>query len=172
MQEFIDAHKLSAVQVTLLVLCFLIVAIDGFDTAAIGFIAPAIRADWGLTPGQLAPLFGAGLFGLMIGAFAIGPLADRYGRKAVLIFATVFFGAASLASAFSPNLTMLIALRFVTGLGLGGAMPNAITLTSEYCPEARRSTLITLCSAASPSARRWAASSPRRSSPATAGTPC
>lgn len=143
-QEFINAHKLSAVQVTLLVLCFLIVAIDGFDTAAIGFIAPAIRADWGLTPGQLAPLFGSGLFGLMAGAFAIGPFADRYGRKAVLIFAVVFFGAASLASAFSPNLTVLIMLRFLTGLGLGGAMPNAITLTSEYCPEGRRSFLVTL----------------------------
>jgi len=143
-QHFINAHKLSVVQITLLVLCFLIVAIDGFDTAAIGFIAPAIRADWGLTPGQLAPLFGSGLFGLMIGAFAIGPFADRYGRKAVLIFAVVFFGAASLASAFSPSLTVLIALRFLTGLGLGGAMPNAITLTSEYCPEGRRSFLVTL----------------------------
>ncbi len=143
-QEFINTHKLSAVQVTLLVLCFLIVAIDGFDTAAIGFIAPAIRADWSLTPAQLAPLFGSGLFGLMIGAFAIGPFADRHGRKAALIFAAVFFGVASLASAYSPNLTVLILLRLLTGLGLGGAMPNAITLTSEYCPEGRRSFLVTL----------------------------
>jgi len=128
----------------LLVLCFFIVAIDGFDTAAIGFIAPAIRADWGLSPAQLAPLFGSGLFGLMVGAFAIGPFADRHGRKAVLIFAVVFFGLASLASSFSPNLAVLIALRFFTGFGLGGAMPNAITLTSEYCPEDRRSFLVTL----------------------------
>jgi AAHS family 4-hydroxybenzoate transporter-like MFS transporter len=143
-QEFINAHKFSGVQVTLLVLCFLIVGIDGFDTASIGFIAPAIRSDWGLTPAQLAPLFGSGLFGLMIGAFAIGPFADRYGRKAVLIFAVVFFGAASLASAYSPNLAVLILLRFLTGLGLGGAMPNAITLTSEYCQEGRRSFLVTL----------------------------
>ena len=143
-QAFIDARKLSAVQVILLVLCFLVVAVDGFDTAAIGFIAPAIRADWGLTPAQLAPLFGSGLFGLMVGAFAIGPLADRHGRKAVLIFSVAFFGAASLASAFSPNLTVLILLRFLTGLGLGAALPNAITLTSEYCPEGRRSSLVTL----------------------------
>ncbi len=143
-QEFINAHKFSAVQISLLVLCFLIVAIDGFDTAAIGFIAPAIRADRNLTPGQLAPLFGSGLFGLMTGAFAIGPFADRHGRKAALIFAVMFFGIASLASAYSPNLTVLILLRFLTGLGLGGAMPNAITLTSEYCPEGRRSFLVTL----------------------------
>ena len=143
-QEFINSHKLSSVQVVLLVLCFLIVAIDEFDTAAIGFIAPAIRADWQLTPGQLAPLFGSGLVGLMAGAFVIGPFADRHGRKAVLMFTVLFFGTASLVSAYSPNLTVLVLLRFLTGLGLGGAMPNAITLTSEYCPESRRSFLVTL----------------------------
>jgi MFS transporter, AAHS family, 4-hydroxybenzoate transporter len=62
----------------------------------------------------------------------------------VLIFAVVFFGLASLASAYSANLTVLIALHFLTGFGLGGAMPNAITLTSEYCPEDRRSFPATL----------------------------
>jgi MFS transporter, AAHS family, 4-hydroxybenzoate transporter len=143
-QAFINEHRLSSVQVLLLVLCFFVVAIDGFDTAAIGFIAPAIRVDWNLTPAELAPLFGSGLFGLMVGAFAIGPVADRHGRKAVLVFAVLFFGLACLASSFSPNLTVLIALRFLTGLGLGGAMPNAITLTSEYCPEQHRSFLVTL----------------------------
>lgn len=140
---FIDRQPLSAFQVTVVVLCFLIVAIDGFDTAAIGFIAPAIRAEWQLTPAHLAPLFGAGLGGLMAGAFLFGPLADRYGRKAVLTLSVLFFGAASLASAWSPDLWTLVALRFLTGLGLGGAMPNAITLTSEYCPEKRRSFLVT-----------------------------
>ena len=67
-QRFIDARGLSHVQVLLLVLCFIVVALDGFDTAAIGFIAPALRTEWGTTPAQLAPLFGAGIFGLMIGA--------------------------------------------------------------------------------------------------------
>ena len=140
---FIDRHPLSAFQVTIVVLCFLIVAIDGFDTAAIGFIAPAIRAEWQLTPAHLAPLFGAGLGGLMAGAFLFGPLADRFGRKTVLVLSVLCFGAASLASAWSPGLWELIALRFLTGLGLGGAMPNAITLTSEFCPDKRRSFLVT-----------------------------
>ncbi|KJK21000.1 4-hydroxybenzoate transporter [Burkholderiaceae bacterium 16] len=141
--EFIDRQPLSASQVGIVVLCFLIVAIDGFDTAAIGFIAPAIRAEWQLTPGHLAPLFGAGLTGLMAGAFLFGPLADRFGRKTILVFCVLFFGIASLASAFSGSLWGLVALRFLTGLGLGGAMPNAITLTSEYCPAKRRSFLVT-----------------------------
>ncbi|KWR75074.1 MFS transporter [Cupriavidus sp. IDO] len=140
---FIDRHPLSAFQVTIVVLCFLIVAVDGFDTAAIGFIAPAIRGEWHLTPAQLAPLFGAGLGGLMAGAFLFGPLADRFGRKSVLVLSVLFFGAASLASAWSGDLMTLIALRFLTGLGLGGAMPNAITLTSEFCPDKRRSFLVT-----------------------------
>ncbi|AGW93361.1 MULTISPECIES: MFS transporter [Cupriavidus] len=140
---FIDRQPLSAFQVTIVVLCFLIVAVDGFDTAAIGFIAPAIRAEWQLTPAQLAPLFGAGLGGLMVGAFLFGPLADRFGRKSVLVLSVLFFGAASLASAWSHDLWTLVLLRFLTGLGLGGAMPNAITLTSEFCPDKRRSFLVT-----------------------------
>jgi AAHS family 4-hydroxybenzoate transporter-like MFS transporter len=143
-QEVINAHPLSGFQKRVIFLCFLVVAIDGFDTAAIGFIAPALKAQWGATPAELAPLFAAGLFGLMAGAFVFGPLADRFGRKPVLTLTTIFFGLATLASAFAPNIETLTALRFVTGLGLGGAMPAAITLTAELCPERRRSSLVTL----------------------------
>lgn len=143
-QQFIDEHPFSRFQKLILILCFLIVAIDGFDTASIGFIAPAIRAEWHLTPASLAPLFAAGLFGLMSGALLLGPLADRFGRKPILIISVAFFGLTSLLSAYSTDLNMLLALRFLTGLGLGGAMPSAVTLTSEYCPQSRRSGLVTL----------------------------
>ena len=143
-QEVVNANPLSAYQKIAIALCFLVVAIDGFDTAAIGFIAPALKAQWAATPAQLAPLFAAGLFGLMAGAFVFGPLADRIGRKPVLVATTVFFGLATFASAFAPDIQTLTALRFVTGLGLGGAMPAAITLTAELCPENRRSSLVTL----------------------------
>jgi MFS transporter, AAHS family, 4-hydroxybenzoate transporter len=143
-QEVVNAHPLSRYQKMVITLCFLVVAIDGFDTAAIGFIAPALKAEWAATPAQLAPLFAAGLFGLMAGAFVFGPLADRIGRKPVLVATTVFFGLATFASAFAPDIQTLTALRFVTGLGLGGAMPAAITLTAEICPEKRRSSLVTL----------------------------
>src|SRR6476469_4865297 len=143
-QEFIDAHPLSPTQRLLLVLCFLVVAVDGFDTGIVGFIAPAIRAELQLDVTRLGPLFAAGLFGLMIGSFAVGPAADRFGRKTMLIASVLGFGGCSVASAFSPDITTLIALRFLTGLGLGGAMPTAITLTSEYCPKRRRSSLVTL----------------------------
>lgn len=141
-QQFLNAHKLSWTQISTLILCFLIVAVDGFDTASIGFIAPAIRAEWGLSPSALAPVFGAGLGGLMAGAFLFGPLADRFGRKTILMVCVAFFGLASLASAYSNSLEMLIVLRFLTGLGLGGAMPNSVTLSSEYAPERTRSMLV------------------------------
>jgi AAHS family 4-hydroxybenzoate transporter-like MFS transporter len=141
--EFIDRHPVSAFQIIIVGLCFLIVALDGADTAAIGFISPAIRAEWQLSAAHLAPLFGAGLAGLMAGAFLFGPLADRVGRKRILVLCVVCFGLGSMACAFAGSISSLVALRFATGLGLGGAMPNAITLTSEYCPEKRRSFLVT-----------------------------
>jgi MFS transporter, AAHS family, 4-hydroxybenzoate transporter len=141
--ELINRHGLTTFQIVIVVLCFLIVAIDGFDTASIGFLAPAIGAEWGLTPPQMAPLFGAGLFGLTSGAFLFGPLADKFGRKTILLFCVTFFGVASIVATYSTSLLMLVVLRLLTGVGLGGAMPNSITLTSEYCPERHRLLLVT-----------------------------
>jgi AAHS family 4-hydroxybenzoate transporter-like MFS transporter len=143
-QEFIDARPMSAVQWRLVALCFLVVALDGFDVAIVGHIAPALRAEWSLGVAALGPLFAAGLFGLMVGALVVGPLADRYGRKTMLIVSVVCFGAVSVVSALSNDIVTLNVLRFLTGLGLGGAMPTAITLTSEFCPTPRRSSLVTI----------------------------
>lgn len=143
-QEFINSRPVSRFQQLIIALCFGVVAIDGFDTTAIGFIAPAIRAQWKLNPSELAPLFGAGLFGLMLGAFLFGPVADRIGRRPALIATTLFFGVATIASAFANSIEVLIAARFLTGVGLGGAMPIAIALTGEFSPEKRRSSLVTL----------------------------
>lgn len=143
-QDFIDSVPVSKLQKIIIILCFVVAAFDGFDIAAVGFIAPALIAQWSLTPADLAPLFLSGVFGLMLGSFAFGPLADKFGRKKIIIWSVIIFSIGTLISAFSPNLTVLIVLRFLTGLGLGGAMPNAVTITSEYCPTKRRSTLVTV----------------------------
>ncbi|MFM0028832.1 MFS transporter [Paraburkholderia madseniana] len=142
-QDFINSHKLSRYQLLIIALCFLTVALDGFDTASVGFIAPAIRQQWALSALQLAPVFGGGLFGLMIGALLFGPLADRFGRKPILCLSVAFFGAMCLWSAYATSLRELILLRFLTGLGLGGAMPTAIAMTSEFGPAKQRSLLVT-----------------------------
>lgn len=143
-QSFINRNPLSPVQRLVLLLCFLVVAIDGFDTAVIGFLAPAIRAEWGSSPEELTPLMMAGSTGLLLGAFLFGPLSDRFGRKPMLFVTCMLFGVMCLLSGYAGDITALTAFRFLTGLGLGGAMPNAITLSSEYCPDHRRGSLVTL----------------------------
>ena len=140
-QDFLNRHPFSPYQMLIFALCFLIVLFDGFDTAAIGFIAPSLIKEWGVLRPALAPVLSAALFGLAAGALLAGPIADRVGRKTVLGAAVLLFGVACAWSGFASSLTELTALRFVTGLGLGAAMPNAVTLMSEYCPDQRRATL-------------------------------
>lgn len=142
--DLIDNSPLSALQIRVLLLCFLVVVLDGFDTAAIGYIAPELIRDWGITRGQLAPAFAAGLFGMLVGSVGFGPVADRKGRKFVLLLSLGIVALGTLACALAPNIEVLTALRFFTGLGLGGVLPNAITLSSEYSPARRRMLLVTL----------------------------
>ena len=140
-QAFLNEHPFSPFQWLIFALCFCVVLLDGFDTAAIGYIAPSLVSEWGVERSALGPVLSAALFGLVVGSLSAGPLADRFGRRKVLIIAASIFGLACLASAFSGGLNQLVAWRFVTGLGLGAAMPNAVTMMNEYCPEARRATL-------------------------------
>lgn len=142
-QHFINAQPLSAYQWRVVLLCFLIVFLDGLDTAAMGFIAPALTQEWGIDRASLGPVMSAALIGMVFGALGSGPLADRFGRKLVLVGAVFLFGLFSLFSAFSANVEQLLVLRFLTGLGLGAAMPNATTLLSEYTPERLKSLLVT-----------------------------
>lgn len=142
-QAFINAHPLSAYQWRVMLLCFLIVFLDGLDTAAMGFIAPALSHDWGIDRASLGPVMSAALIGMVFGALGSGPLADRFGRKGVLVVAVFLFGVFSLLSAYSSNIDQLLALRLLTGVGLGAAMPNATTLLSEYTPERLKSLLVT-----------------------------
>ena len=134
--------KMSLLQWGVVVICFLVVALDGLDTAAIGFVAPALVREFGVTKSALSPVFSAALFGMVIGAFIAGPLADRVGRKPVLIVSVLAFGVFTLAAAWSTSIGMLTLLRFLTGLGLGGAMPSSGTLLSEYTPAKYRSLLV------------------------------
>jgi AAHS family 4-hydroxybenzoate transporter-like MFS transporter len=116
----------------LLALCAGVVFMDGFDAQAIGYVAPTLSQAWHLAPGALGPVFGSGLFGIMLGALVGGPLADYIGRKRVIIFAAIFFGICTLITAFAGNVQQLLMIRFITGVGLGAAMPNAIALVPAF----------------------------------------
>ncbi|MFB1632932.1 MFS transporter [Pseudomonas sp. AP-1] len=142
-QSFINEQPLSRFQWRVVILCFLIVFLDGLDTAAMGFIAPALSQEWGIDRASLGPVMSAALIGMVFGALGSGPLADRFGRKGVLVGAVLVFGGFSLASAYATNVDQLLVLRFLTGLGLGAGMPNATTLLSEYTPERLKSLLVT-----------------------------
>ncbi|MCP3713264.1 MFS transporter [Paraburkholderia sp. CNPSo 3274] len=143
-QTFINEHPFSPFQWFIFAMCFVIVLLDGFDTAAIGFIAPSLLGEWGIPKPALAPVLSAALFGLACGALASGPLSDRLGRRAILVGSVLLFGVTCLASAFSTSIGELTWLRFITGVGLGAAMPNAVTMMGEFCPDRNRATVINL----------------------------
>jgi MFS transporter, AAHS family, 4-hydroxybenzoate transporter len=140
--DFLDRHPVGRFQIGVLLTCAAVLFLDGFDTQAIGYVAPALAKEWGLGKGALGPVFSAGLFGLMIGALVFGPLADHVGRKTIILLSTLAFGLGALGTAFAWDVESLLAIRFLTGLGLGGAMPNAIATTSEFSPKRRRATMV------------------------------
>jgi AAHS family 4-hydroxybenzoate transporter-like MFS transporter len=142
-RQFIDDRPVGRYQLLVAVMCGLIVFVDGFDAQAMGFVAPALTTAMKISRGVLGSVISSGLVGMMVGALVSGPLADRIGRKPVLVACALIFGIGSLLTATAQSIESLMAFRLVTGLGMGGAMPNAIALTSEYMPKRRRAGAVT-----------------------------
>jgi AAHS family 4-hydroxybenzoate transporter-like MFS transporter len=111
---------------------------DGFDLQVMGYVAPAVIQDWGIAPAALGVVFGAGLLGLFLGSLLLGTLADRVGRRPVLLFATAWFAVFTLLTARAASLQELLVARALAGLGLGAVMPNATALVGEYSPRRRK----------------------------------
>ncbi|WP_170285826.1 MFS transporter [Propionivibrio limicola] len=142
--KFLSHRHVGATQWQVGILAFIVLILDGFDVVSFGFIIPALLESWQVSREAMGPVLVSGLVGLAIGAFSGGPLADIFGRRKVIIGSVLLFGIMSLISAFSPNLTVLVILRFLTGLGLGASQPNTGTLVSEYAPARHRSIFVTL----------------------------
>ncbi|CAN0624884.1 3-hydroxyphenylpropionate/3-hydroxycinnamate:H(+)symporter [Burkholderia multivorans] len=123
-------------------LCLLVALLEGLDLQSAGIAAPRMAREFALGVGQMGWAFGIGALGLLPGAALGGRLADRLGRKRVLLLSVALFGLFSLATTQVWNFESLLAARFLTGLGLGAAMPNLIALCSEAVPERRRNTAV------------------------------
>lgn len=121
-----------------LALCVIVAMLDGYDTQVIALVAPVLGSAWNLDKSAFGPVFAAGLVGLMLGSIAFGALADRFGRKPIICTACFVFGLFALLTPLATTLLELAGFRFLTGIGLGAAIPNLMTLTAEHAPGNRR----------------------------------
>lgn len=142
--DLLDAGPLGRLQIGVITMCALVAVFDGLDTQAIALAAPDIASDWGTGSSGFGFVFGIGLFGGLVGAIVFGRTSDRFGRRPNLLIAIVLFSLFSLATPLADSLTELAVIRFCTGIGLGGALPGVISLTSEYTPRRMRATVVGL----------------------------
>jgi AAHS family 4-hydroxybenzoate transporter-like MFS transporter len=134
---FINSRPVGAVQYGIIILCGLVMFLDGFDTQA-----PLIAKEWGLSREVLGPIFSSALTGMMVGYLVLSPLSDRFGHRRLIIIGTVTFALLTSITDWATSVTELIALRFVTGIALGATIPSAVALTTEYSPKRLRATFV------------------------------
>lgn len=139
----LDEGPYTPFQITVVVLAALSIVMDGFDGQLIGFAIPMIIKEWGITRAAFAPAVAAGLVGMGIGSACAGLFADRFGRRWAVIGSVFLFGAATCAIGLAPDILTIAALRFVAGLGIGGALPSSTTMTAEFTPLRRRTLAVT-----------------------------
>ncbi|CAN5494277.1 aromatic acid/H+ symport family MFS transporter [soil metagenome] len=122
--------------------CFLVALIDGYDTLMLSFVAPLISKEWGMPAGAFGKVFAASFAGAVVGAFAVGAAADRFGRRRLLLVSILVAGGFILLSATSSTPEQLMMWRFLSGIGLGGAIPTISALAAEHAHPARRSATV------------------------------
>jgi AAHS family 4-hydroxybenzoate transporter-like MFS transporter len=140
--DLIDTHPITRRQYTAITLCALVMFLDGLDTQAISYMAPTIAKGWGLTRDMVGLIFSSALAGSLIGYLFLAPLSDRFGHRRIIILSTIAFSVFSALSALASNVTELIVLRCLTGIGLGSVIPCAVALTSEYSPKRFRASFV------------------------------
>lgn len=149
-QQTVDGLAFGRFHARVLALVAAVILLDGFDIQLAAFAAPAILADWGIGSAALAPVMAASLVGMAFGTSIGGRIGDRFGRRPALIGAVLWFGAAAILTALCTDVTSFSILRFVTGLGLGAAVPNATALIAEWMPVRTRNYAVTVISVGVP----------------------
>ncbi|HZC56718.1 MAG TPA: MFS transporter [Xanthobacteraceae bacterium] len=142
--QLVDNQPLRLFHIKLVVLAFVVMISDGFDLQAIGYAAPGLVQQWHIDRATLGPIFTASLVGMLIGAPLFGSVGDRFGRRFAILTGVFIYGVFTVASATAETQTQLLALRFLTGIGLGGVPANAVALIAEYAPRRNRATLIVI----------------------------
>ncbi|WP_104470729.1 aromatic acid/H+ symport family MFS transporter [Acinetobacter indicus] len=139
----VDKAKFKPFHLNVVLWCLFVVIFDGYDLAINGVALPLLMQEWNMTAVQAGMLASTALAGMMFGAMFFGMLADKIGRKNVILICVTLFSGFTFWGGFASNPTEFGILRFIAGLGIGGVLPNLVALTSEYAPQKLRSTLVT-----------------------------
>jgi len=140
----VRANPMQPAQLLAVSICLVINFLDGFDVLAIAFAAPQIALDWSVNSKDLGVIFSAGLAGMVVGALLLSPLADRFGRRRLILACLCVVSAGMLTAAISSNVAQLIAARLVTGLGVGGMLSSLTTMVAEYSNDRHRKLAISI----------------------------
>src|SRR5262245_11215056 len=141
LSELLENSAVGPLQIRVFALCMICLIMDGFDVQAMGYVAPAVLRDFGAPGPALGPVFSMANVGVLVGSLLFSMLADKIGRRPVIIGATLWFSVMTIATGFAQNLDQLLWLRFISGLGLGCIIPNATALVGEFSPQRSRVTL-------------------------------
>ena len=140
--DVLENSRIGPLHIRVFALCMISLIMDGFDVQMMGYVGPALVADWKIDRSQLGPVFAAANFGVLIGALLLSMLADKIGRRPVLVGATLCFSAMTLLTGYAQSIEQLLWLRFIGGIPMGCIIPNATALVGEFSPKGRRVTLM------------------------------
>ena len=144
LQAALDRRPLGALQILVVLICAIVMLVEGADLAVLGLVAPKISKEWDLATGSFGPVFSSGSAGLLVGGVLFGFLADRFGRKRALLWAALIMSVGTLGTSFASTLDQLLIGRLITGVGFGGVIPASTALVAEFMPSRRRAAAICL----------------------------
>ena len=143
-RDRIDNGSLAFGQIIIIVLCMLLNMSDGFDVISMSVAAPALTDAWGVPRSELGIIFSAALLGMCIGAMFLAPLSDVIGRRKIIIISMCLITLAMFATAWSSNVTQLVIIRCIAGLGIGAILASATSIATEFSPERYRNFVVTI----------------------------